>query len=846
MAVQTITGDPLRTAGQNGLEPDLGISWLQPGSRFGMFQLEVRGARRQDRLHPGKIFAAVRDLKYRGISWSIEAGDTHFVPAIGEYKFSNVFTPAITFSGAAVTAGTKRSTLVVAGGRTSAWRNIFGSDPETLGQVIGSARATHKYSDRLDLSARVSSVHTSSLKEFGFTIAASEQAGGGARLWILPSLQLAADASLVSYRRVGSGVREQDTSSLVGASWLHKRGWLQVNASRFSPGDFPALNTPLPDREGIFAATDYDISLRVRLFSGWEAFRSNLNPAQSLLMPQAPPESSGTRGFGGVRVQLGTRSTVTLRAERGDRVSRPLSSGPGSDSDTGSWAAEWQAAAGKFTGFTRYSRRHNVDRMNDGASYGQHDGSAQLFANLTRTTQAFVTALATRTDFAQAGGSTYWQIGGGTQLQVPKRELWVRAEGNFARNIDRLTESYVPRESFNLGLNGQLTKHMTIALNVSVDRSPPSVVAGSPWMTRSMFRVTRSLPTGSAYVNNAAAVTEAAAMNRGTGSVIGSVFADWNANGLREADEATIEGIPVRIGAENLASTGGDGQFSFLNVPVGRREVGLDTGSLPLDYDAPEIAYVEVELARGGTRRVSFGLHPLGMIEGRVSRDVNGNGKADSGDEPVEGAVVILNGGARSEQVRGGRFRFDSVRSGDHRITLLLESLPDGAAIIGDAEVSVALTRASMAANVPFAVAIEKRPEIRKVFPPKGGGSPAAARRGSPSRPGAAPARPPETARPAPLSPRSNAPLTSSPLPAATGRFAIQIAALSESANASGLLRDLQAAGLPAYVLAPESAGPGVYRVRVGPYRTRAAAQEVVAKVEGNRSWKAVWVVQEK
>jgi hypothetical protein len=839
-AAQAVTGDPDRIAGQNRIEPDFGVSWLQPRSHGGIFQMEMRGTRRDNLLHAGRMFFSIRDLKHRGITWSFEAGDTHFAPPIGDYKFSNLFTPAVTFNGAALTARTPKTTLTIVGGRASAWRNIFGSDPETLGQTIGSARATHKISDRLELSARASRVRTWDLKEFSFGIASSDQAGGGARVWLGPSVQAAADASVVWYERTGTSGRERDASAMAGVSWLHRRGWLQVNGSRFSPGDFPTLNSPLPDREGLFAAGDYDIAPRLRLFAGWDAFRSNLDPAASLLSSRPLPESSGAREFGGVRVQLGARSTLTVRVEQGDRRSQPLRNGLGSDSDTGSRTAEWQAAAGKVTWFTRYSIRDNVDRMNGSASYAQQDLSSQVFASLTPGTQVFATALATRTEVADSGGSTYWQMGVGGQVPVLSSDLWLRGEGTFSRNVDLLTQSFVPRGSLNIGLNGQLSRYVNLALNVNVDRTP-MLGGGNPWMTRSTLRLTHMLPTGSAYVTSTAATSEAAPA-RGTGTVTGSVFADWNGNGIREADEPALEGIPVRVGTANVAPTGRDGQFSFFNVPVGRREVGLDTGSLPLDFDAPEISSVTLDLVRGGTSRVSFGLHPLGTIHGPVTRDVNGNGKADPGEEPMNGAILILDGGARSEQVRGGVFRFDSVRSGSHTLKLLLESLPEGSVITGDAEVAAALTADRMSVEVPFLVNVQKRPEIRKVFPPRGGGAapggaPSASRTTSGSgRTSEAERRPAASATPA--------------RPRLSGRFAIQIAALSEEASAASLAQSLEADGLSAYIVPPDPASATrtadrLFRVRVGPYQTRAAASKAAKALEKKRGEKS-WIVQEK
>src|SRR6185369_15930211 len=121
-AVQTLRGDPSRFAGQNEFEPDLGVSWLQPGSRFGVFQIEIRGARRGDSLHTGRMYGALRDLKWRSARWAIEAGDTYVSPSIAGYGFSNLFSPAVTFNGATVNGRSDRSTLTVVAGKTTAWR----------------------------------------------------------------------------------------------------------------------------------------------------------------------------------------------------------------------------------------------------------------------------------------------------------------------------------------------------------------------------------------------------------------------------------------------------------------------------------------------------------------------------------------------------------------------------------------------------------------------------------------------------------------------------------------------------------------------------------------------------
>jgi cell division septation protein DedD len=847
-AAQGVTGAPDRAAGQGAIEPDFGVTWLQPGSRFGTFQIDVRGTNRTGRAHLGRTYVALRDVKARGVSWTFEGGDAYATPSIGAYRFSNLFTPAVTFSGAAVSGRTSDSSLSLLGGRATALRNIFGSDPETLGQTLATARVTHRFSPHLEVQGRASDVRTRGLKELGFSIASSRQAGGGATLMLTPAIQLVGDGSIVSYRREGTNETRRDASFLGGTSWLLARGWLQINAFRFSPGEFPAVNYPLQDREGVFAAGDYDVFPRFRVFAGIDSFRANLRRAESAASSRPLPGTNGNRRFGGFRFQLWSGSALTLRVEDGDRVARPIRSGFGSpsDTDTGAWSAEWQALVGPATSFLRYSRRENVDRANSFGSYTLQDGSAQVFVTVSRSVQVFGLAMVTETAQGQRGGNTYWQAGGGTQVQVPGRDLWMRAEGTLSRNVDLLTDTVVPRESLSLGLNGQLARGTTIGFDVYVDRSTLPSTTGSPWLTRSTLRLTHRISTGTARVSHpVAGAASTPARGSGTGSILGTVFADWNANGAQDADEGPLDGIPIRVAALTTVATATNGQFAFHNVPAGMQEVGVDTTALPIEFDPPAQPNVQVELTRGETRRVAFGLIPLGSIAGRVIRDLNANGVADPGEEPIDGAIVILDGGMRSEQTRRGRFRFHAVRTGDHDVQLLLESIGEGAKTTGPVTLPAALTRDQPAATLTFLVSIEKRPEIRKVFPSKTGGVTAPLRapaaRSSASR-AANPASPAPTPEPRASRPETRAPARR----AAPAKYVIQVAALTDPVRAKALVKSLQASGYPAYLLEPPPSDPaGLFKIRIGHYSTLAAAETMRAQLERQRGEK-LWITRER
>src|SRR5262245_11283385 len=143
-AAHVVGGDEWRIGGQDTFEPDFSINWLQPGSRFGVFQADVHVTSRQDGLGLGRAFLALRDLKYRGFTWSFEGGDAFFSPTLADYHFANLSTPAITFAGGSVSARSAKTTVSVVAGRATAWRNIFGSDADTLDQDLAIARAGYK------------------------------------------------------------------------------------------------------------------------------------------------------------------------------------------------------------------------------------------------------------------------------------------------------------------------------------------------------------------------------------------------------------------------------------------------------------------------------------------------------------------------------------------------------------------------------------------------------------------------------------------------------------------------------------------------------------------------------
>lgn len=82
------------------------------------------------------------------------------------------------------------------------------------------------------------------------------------------------------------------------------------------------------------------------------------------------------------------------------------------------------------------------------------------------------------------------------------------------------------------------------------------------------------------------------------------------------------------------------------------------------------------------------------------------------------------------------------------------------------------------------------------------------------------------------------------PAPAAdvAGRFAVQVGAFAERRAADGLAATLRGAGFPVYL--SDSKSGARWRVRVGPHKTREAAERTAERLKGDRKL-PTWVLSE-
>jgi DedD protein len=99
----------------------------------------------------------------------------------------------------------------------------------------------------------------------------------------------------------------------------------------------------------------------------------------------------------------------------------------------------------------------------------------------------------------------------------------------------------------------------------------------------------------------------------------------------------------------------------------------------------------------------------------------------------------------------------------------------------------------------------------------------------TPNNVAATPARPAPVAEPAP---RVEPPKPASNQRAESGTFVVQVGSFRSKENADGLVRDMTAKGFAAFIAPTTSNGHELYRVRVGPTRSRASAEALAAELK--------------
>lgn len=160
-------------------------------------------------------------------------------------------------------------------------------------------------------------------------------------------------------------------------------------------------------------------------------------------------------------------------------------------------------------------------------------------------------------------------------------------------------------------------------------------------------------------------------------NIEGYIFKDLNFDGLRERDEAPVEGIKLWLGKDKSAVTDIFGYYKFKNVRGRKAYVNLDTSTIPSGFVLTVPAKQEILIQHNRTLRLDFGIASRCEISGFVFEDVDGNGEYNyKDDKGIRGVVITLEDGSQAVTEENGRYSFTRVSAGEHTVTLDLNSLP--------------------------------------------------------------------------------------------------------------------------------------------------------------------------
>jgi len=117
---------------------------------------------------------------------------------------------------------------------------------------------------------------------------------------------------------------------------------------------------------------------------------------------------------------------------------------------------------------------------------------------------------------------------------------------------------------------------------------------------------------------------ETTSINPDNGIVKGTVFADLNQNGIKEADETGIPGIDIKTSNGTKTTTDKDGNYFIANLSETTHKFGIDKENLPAIY-TPTVAnaVVNVKLKRVYVANLGIIASP-GSVSGRVTIDKGG------------------------------------------------------------------------------------------------------------------------------------------------------------------------------------------------------------------------------
>jgi hypothetical protein len=160
------------------------------------------------------------------------------------------------------------------------------------------------------------------------------------------------------------------------------------------------------------------------------------------------------------------------------------------------------------------------------------------------------------------------------------------------------------------------------------------------------------------------------------GAVEGYVFKDENGDGLRQRDEAPVEGIKVWLGKDKSQTTDLFGSYRFNRVRARKAFVNIDTTTVPTGFLLTTPATQEAPIIQGKPIEINFGISSRTEVSGVIFDDPTGKNELSPDSVGVKGVAVYLEDGTRAVTDDYGRYSFRKMSLGAHKLSLDLSTVP--------------------------------------------------------------------------------------------------------------------------------------------------------------------------
>jgi hypothetical protein len=187
---------------------------------------------------------------------------------------------------------------------------------------------------------------------------------------------------------------------------------------------------------------------------------------------------------------------------------------------------------------------------------------------------------------------------------------------------------------------------------------------------------------------------------------------DLNNNGIFDVEDRTVSDVDVILDGYQRVKTNKNGNYSFTFIKRGEHSIYVDLGCMPAEIGPGQRRYeVNTEFLR--RVKMNVPLEELGIIEGTLFYDDNGDGEKNDDESGVPNVVVTVNGSLSTTDTKG-RYRIANLSPGVY--TIGVKILPPETILAEPQYTYIHLKPGEKFLNKPLAIIKKTRPVNKTIF----------------------------------------------------------------------------------------------------------------------------------